>query len=509
MNYKTRNKIAHCLTNVGKGTTNEVKITNQLIDCDSEEIQLSAKISNKISSKININNEPHDVLFEKIDLNVFGEYDQIKIWNVDAIVRNYRKLATITLRAHISCGVTLKNGLYGAPLDIVVPRLVEAGCKDIFVASLQEALSLIEALSKPPRNYFNFSNPNHSKNCSENYSDNNVRNNMKDFRIYVLNGIAQGQEKYFDMNNIIPCINTLEELRRWSSYACDVEKTLPCIIHIDTGMHRHGLAENHVDILSHEWSARTKHLEVLYYMSHFYGAKEDCKNVPRGTKRCEEQIALFHELVRNLPLRPVSFSATDSIFALYTCPEKVASFENLVRPGVGLIGGVPSEEFLDELEPVIEMYARVSAIIDVPNETYEPGYLSNKYKFPTTNFNAQSCNNKKIAIINIGYGDGYTSNMVGWYVYINGMRAPVVAVNMNCMMVEYFSTNEEECEAEQSISDASSECNVADKKLALYAEIIGPNVDLRKFALQNECYEIFATLAHANARICISNISGL
>ena len=58
----------------------------------------------------------------------------------DALVANWRLLARMSGAA--ACGAAIKADGYGLGAQAVVARLAEAGCRDFFVATWNEALAL-------------------------------------------------------------------------------------------------------------------------------------------------------------------------------------------------------------------------------------------------------------------------------------------------------------------------------------------------------------------------------
>ena len=95
---------------------------------------------------------------------------------------------------------------------------------------------------------------------------------QKDARIYTLAGILNNEEPYFKEHNITPCVNCLEQLDRWNKF-CQNNGKGSAILHLDTHMNRLGLLDDEIEILSQNHDHFTSHLEVEFYMSHFYDIK--------------------------------------------------------------------------------------------------------------------------------------------------------------------------------------------------------------------------------------------
>src|SRR5437763_8263789 len=68
--------------------------------------------------------------------------------DLGAIVENWRKLAAIAVPAE--CAAVVKANAYGLGAGAVASALMAAGCHIFFVATLDEAIALRQALGKAP-----------------------------------------------------------------------------------------------------------------------------------------------------------------------------------------------------------------------------------------------------------------------------------------------------------------------------------------------------------------------
>jgi alanine racemase len=96
-----------------------------------------------------------------------------------------------------------------------------------------------------------------------------------------------------------------------------------------------------------------------------------------------------------------------------------------------------------------------------------------------------------MALAHIGYKDGYLRLLSemdaapkGVYMYIDGYRAPIIG----------------------KISSDSTTIDVTDIPedvllKAKYAEVVGPNVDIKYIADKSGCYEVMVALGRANKKI--------
>lgn len=410
---------------------------------------------------------------------MFGAYDILVIWKKADILYNFHAFdkfftqsAKLDQNSYKQTGITIKNDLYGAPLHQILPDLSN-NCNHFFVATLQEA---IEA-----RGVFQYHN--------------------KEPNIYLLHGIIKGQEKYLLEHNIIPCINTFQQLNQWISYTDE-----QYVLHLDTGMSRHGISISEAQLLQNSSVLNN----AKFYMSHFYGIKDDFQNfednIHNKQSTYTKQVTKMKEFLRILPPKAFSFSATDSAMAAYfinhdiiadnksTITTKCKSMlselnesmydisiekhsrneqnqlfhENIIRPGVGIIGGVPTEKYLHFLKQAFSVYARISSISHInPGENIGYGIHSYDEK-------------KVIAVMNIGYGDGYMKLLTGQNICLHNNSTKhlckVIAINLNCSIID--------------ITHISEAINT---ELA-FVEICGETIDIREFAIRDGCYQVYSGL---------------
>jgi alanine racemase len=133
-----------------------------------------------------------------------------------------------------------------------------------------------------------------------------------------------------------------------------------------------------------------------------------------------EQLSRFLDLCRQAEKNGISLglkhaASSDGIL------DFPASHLDMVRPGITLYGYYPSEKTAGEdrlgLKPVLELKCRVADV-----KTLEPGdTLSYHRKYIAKK-------REKIAVIPVGYSDGYPSNAADkGFVLIRGKRFPLVA----------------------------------------------------------------------------------
>ncbi|MBV8537281.1 MAG: alanine racemase, partial [Alphaproteobacteria bacterium] len=126
-----------------------------------------------------------------------------------AVAANYRILRQ-QLRRPATCAAVVKADAYGLGAERVVPALGAAGCREFFVAHLEEAEAIRRVVPAGAA-------------------------------ICVLNGLLAGEEAVVRRRGFIPVLNDLSQLECWQQAARSSARPLPAILHVDTGMSRLGL----------------------------------------------------------------------------------------------------------------------------------------------------------------------------------------------------------------------------------------------------------------------------
>lgn len=213
--------------------------------------------------------------------------------NLSALRRNYRAMAALAPGATIA-GVVKANG-YGLGAEAVALALSREGCRQFFVAHLDEAIALKTCL--PP-----------------------------DATIFVLNGLQPGSEGAAAAGGIVPVINSVGQLARWAQVATASGRILPAALQIDTGMARLGLAPDDLDGLE-----LPPQVDIGLVLSHLASADEP------GNGQSEAQLAVFERVTARFAGIPVSLA--NSAGAL-----RHARFhKTVIRAGIALYGMAPSE----------------------------------------------------------------------------------------------------------------------------------------------------------------------
>ncbi len=193
----------------------------------------------------------------------------------------------------------------------------------------------------------------------------------------VLHGVREADMPCATRAFARPTLNTLEQVTRWRPTG------LPCDVMVDTGMNRLGLAAS--DVLAGALDG----LVIDTLMSHLASADED---VPQNET---QSIALSALAGRTSAVR-LSLANSAGI-----CLGDLYAFD-LTRPGLALYGGIPRSEAAGHIQQVVFPEAQI-----LQRRRLETG--------GTIGYNATYAAPRalEVAILNIGYADGYLRGFSG------------------------------------------------------------------------------------------------
>ncbi|HSX74454.1 MAG TPA: alanine racemase, partial [Shinella sp.] len=137
--------------------------------------------------------------------------------DLGALARNYEKLAAEVAPARAAAVV--KADAYGLGAAQVAPALYRAGCRHFFVAHLDEGIALRPLLAP-------------------------------DATVYVLHGATPGAEPECVTHGLVPVLNSLQQLDAWRRLAQGLDRELPAVLQVDTGMSRLGLPPDELDTVA-------------------------------------------------------------------------------------------------------------------------------------------------------------------------------------------------------------------------------------------------------------------
>ena len=256
-----------------------------------------------------------------------------------------------------TCAGMVKANAYGLGVRRVAPALWQAGCRNFFTANMDGAVML--------------------------------RTLVPQARVHVLNGLLEGGEEDMAAHGVIPVLNDLGQIERWSAWARRAGRALPAAIHIDTGMNRLGLPPYEVEALAAR-PELLQGLDIAHVMSHLACADEAEHPMNR------RQLDLFNRLRAMLPDLPASFANSSGIFL-----GRDYHFD-MVRPGYAVYGGNPTPEAANPMAPVVTLRARIIQVREV-GAGESVGYGGHfTARRPT-----------RVATIPVGYADGYLRSLSG------------------------------------------------------------------------------------------------
>ena len=265
-----------------------------------------------------------------------------------AIVKNWKALAKRVVPA--DCAAVIKADAYGCGGAPVAAALAGAGCTTFFVAHLAEARK--------------------------------VRAVAPDAAIYVLNGFPPGSAAAFPEINARPVIGSLAEFVEWDAHRAATGWSGHAALHFDTGMNRLGFTLEEAAVFTTRVKMPGHGISLV--MSHL--ACADTPDHPLNAR----QIEAFRDLRYLFRGTPTSLANSSGIFL------GAAAHCDLVRPGAALFGANPTPTRPNLMEPVVTLKARIVQVRDVP-------------RGGTVGYGATwtAARASRIAIVSVGYGDGY------------------------------------------------------------------------------------------------------
>lgn len=294
--------------------------------------------------------------------------------DLPALVANWRDLDRCT---RAETGAVVKANAYGLGMDKVARALADAGARKFFVHAAEEGTALRRTLGPGPA-------------------------------INVFSGHMPGDADMIRESQLTPMINSVDQLLTH----VEALPGHPFGIQLDTGMNRLGMEPA-------EWAAVQDialSQKPKMIMSHLA-----CSDAPDNQMNAA-QLRAFREMTDGTGV-PRSFSATGGILL---GPDY---HFDLVRPGIGVYGGLPFED----ARPVVTLDLPVIQLRDVnPGEAIGYGQA----------FIAQTP--MRVATLSAGYADGLIRAMgPKTLLHHNGIALPVVGrISMDLLTVDVSALEE-------------------------------------------------------------------
>lgn len=244
----------------------------------------------------------------------------------------------------------VKADAYGLGAARVAPALLAEGCRRFFVATLDEALA--------------------------------IRPLLPGADLAVLAGAFPGGEAEFMANDIIPVLNSTEQVSAWAALARQKGQRLPAFLHVDTGMTRLGLTQAEAEALAVDRETLAA-IDLKLVMTHLA-----CADEPAHELNCR-QVQQFRAARALFPGVEGSMAASSGIFL---GPDWHAEWN---RPGYALYGGNPVPSQPNPMRQVVRLQGKIIQLRDV--DAGEPvGYGATHVCAAPT----------RLAVVAAGYADG-------------------------------------------------------------------------------------------------------
>ena len=263
--------------------------------------------------------------------------------NLNNLLDNYKQLKKIS--AHAEAAAVVKDDAYGLSAEVVAQKLYnEGGCRNFFVAHGIEG--------------------------------ERIRKFVPEANIFVLQGIGEDSIDSFKKCKLTPVIGSPEMFEWWKQNK--IEGIKP-VIQIETGLNRLGFRESDLAKLSsadkNEFGMVLSHLACADAKEHFMN---------------QHQLDNFRRLkAKYFPKLPASLSASDGTFL-------GSDYQwDMVRLGAAMYGINTAPYRENQMKSVVEVKAPVLQIANLPKGDFV-GY-SATYR---------ATEDRKLAIVSIGYGDG-------------------------------------------------------------------------------------------------------
>ncbi|PPR17146.1 MAG: Alanine racemase [Alphaproteobacteria bacterium MarineAlpha9_Bin3] len=328
----------------------------------------------------------------------------------------------------------IKADAYGMGVLSITSILIELGYKKMFLANIAEGIKL--------------------------------RKKFKNIELFILNIGKPFNVKILKKYNLIPVINSLEEIKIWIKNSTKKDS---CILHIDTAMNRLGIS--YTEILDKKNEVLFNKLNIKYVMTHLACA-EDTKNMLnfkqlKEIKKCTKILSKISECSIKSSICNSSGLWLGSKYIL-----------DVVRPGAAFWGINPHNTKQNPLKEAVSLYAQITQIKKISKNS-SIGYGQ------TVKMKQDSI----IATISIGYSHGFSRLLSNkGSVYIGNKKITILGrVSMDLTVIDI------------------SKLKYDEVRTGDLVEIFGPNRSLEKFAKENKTipYEILCNMGKNIPKIIV------
>lgn len=221
-------------------------------------------------------------------------------------------------------------------------------------------------------------------------------------------------------HRLIPCVGSLEVATQLEAFAAARDAVLDVHLKINSGMNRYGFAWR----AASQWAPRFaefRSLRIAGALTHFAQSDELDKGFAL------QQLGCFHEalgVLRDAGLSPDCIHACNS-GGFLDLPQ---AHHDMVRVGILALGVYPSAvcRRIPGLTPVLSVKASITAL-----QSLEPGDVVGY------GMHYRAGSQRRIAVLPIGYGDGYPRVRNEGHALLHGQRVPIVGgVSMDALTVD-------------------------------------------------------------------------
>lgn len=305
-----------------------------------------------------------------------------------ARLRRNVQLVRRELPRNVQLLAVVKDEAYGHGALDVARVALEEGATFLGVSTLEEAMALREAGIKG--------------------------------RILLLGERQESELPWCVAYDLTVCLNDAHAAHKLARVAAGFEKRVPVHVKINSGMTRYGVRW---DEALHLLEAITKEpaLQLEGAMSHFSQSDETVKDFALlQMSRFDEVIAAAKKQGIGVALQHLCNSG-----GFLDLPQ---AHRDMVRVGILMYGIFPSTvcRRIEGIQPVMSIKARIAAV-----QQLKPGeHVGYGMRYTATA-------NRRIAVLPIGYGDGFPRVRNQGHVLLHGQRAPIVGgIAMDALMVD-------------------------------------------------------------------------
>lgn len=305
-----------------------------------------------------------------------------------ARLRRNLQLIRRDLPPHVQLLAVVKDDAYGHGAIDVSRVALEEGATFLGVSTLEEAVALRDAGIRA--------------------------------RILLLGERQESELPWCVAYDLTVCINDVHTAVKLARVAAGFEKRVPVHVKINSGMTRYGVRWDEAFHLL-EAIARERSLHLEGAMTHFSQSDEVVKDFALlQMSRFDEVMALVRQHQVSLAMQHLCNSG-----GFLDLPQ---AHRDMVRVGILMYGIFPSTvcRRIEGIEPVMSVKARIAAI-----QSLKPGeHVGYGMRYTATV-------ERRIAVLPIGYGDGFPRVRNQGHALIHGQRAPIVGgIAMDALMVD-------------------------------------------------------------------------